>query len=146
MQRKPPPPPKGNKRAVGNHGGAPEIYTEEWIREEARRFLEWMQREGSIFFKSFAIERGYHPNRLQEFANRSPEFSGALELAKAWQEQKLVNLGLFNKTNSTITKFVLTNCHAWKEHAQISGDAANPLEFLLKQVDGETKELVDESD
>lgn len=118
----PPPAPFGNKRAVGNDGGRPAMYTDEWIKEEAERFREWMQRPESVFFKSFAIERGYHPVRLHEFADRSPEFSLALQIAKAWQEQKLVNFGLFNKTNSTITKFVLTNCHSWKEQSQEQTD------------------------
>lgn len=137
-----PPPPKGNKRALGNDGGRPEIYTEDWIRKEAALFREWMQRDDSIYFKSFAIERGYHPNRLQEFADKNPEFSGVLEIAKAWQEQKLVNLGLFNKINCGMTKFVLANHHSWVEKSQISGDAANPLAFLLGKIDGESKELI----
>ena len=144
VKNKPPTPPNGNKFALGNNGGAPEIYTQEWLREEASHFHQWMQKEDSIFFKSFAIERGYHPNRLQEFADKSPEFSGALKIAKAWQEQKLVNCGLFNKTNSGMTKFVLANCHSWTERAQVSGDATNPLSFLMSSVDGKSKNLIEE--
>lgn len=86
----PPPQPKGNKRALGNQGGAPLIYTEAWLQEEARLFYDWMKEEDSLYFKSFAIHRGYLPQRLSEFAEKSPEFSEALEFAKAWQEQKLV--------------------------------------------------------
>jgi len=41
-----------------------------------------------------------------------------------------------------MTKFVLSNCHSWKDQAQISGDAANPLAFLLQKVDGQSKDLV----
>jgi ABC-type glycerol-3-phosphate transport system substrate-binding protein len=141
-KNKPPVPPKGNKYALGNHGGAPAIYTQSWLKEEAARFLEWMDKPESIYFKSFAIERGYSPQRFMDFANRSPEFAEALKIAKEWQEQKLVCYGLFNKTNSAMTKFVLANCHSWKEQSQISGDAANPLEFLLKKVDGGSKELI----
>ena len=114
-------------------------YTDEWIREEAERFREWMRRDGSVYFKSFAIERGYCPQRLTEFAEKSAEFAEALSFAKHWQEQKLVILGLFNKINSVLTKFVLTNCHSWKEQTQVSGDAANPMAFLLEQVDGTSK-------
>jgi len=138
----PPPAPKGNKRALGNQGGAPPTYTEEWLREEARLFYSWMKEEDSLYFKSFAIYRGYSPQRLSEFAEKSPEFSEALEFAKAWQEQKLVNLGLWNKLNSSMTKFVLSNCHSWKEQAQVSGDAANPLAFLLRRIDGNSKDLI----
>lgn len=117
-QKKPPPPPKGNQYALGNCGGAPAIYTGEWLREEAERFREWMKQPDSLFLKSFAIERGYSPQRLSEFAEKSPEFAEALDFAKAWQEQRLVNLGLWNKINSGMTKFVLSNCHSWKEQPQ----------------------------
>jgi hypothetical protein len=138
----PPPAPKGNKRALGNHGGAPATYTEEWLKKEAQLFRKWMQQEDSIYFKSFAIERGYHPNRLQEFADKNPEFSGVYNLAKAWQEQKLVNYGLFNKTNSGMTKFVLANHHGYVEKTQVSGDSSSPVSFLLTSVDGKSKDLI----
>lgn len=92
---------------MGNQGGAPLTYTEAWLQEEARLFYDWMKEEDSLYFKSFAIHRGYSPQRLSEFAEKSPEFSEALEFAKAWQEQKLINLGLWNKLNSSMTKFVL---------------------------------------
>ena len=103
-KHKPPVPPKGNKYAVGNDGGAPEVYTQEWLAEEAKRFLAWMKEPKSIYFKSFAIERGYSPQRFVEFADKSSEFAEAYKLAKEWQEQKLVSFGLFNKTNATIDK------------------------------------------
>ena len=142
MKKNPPPPPKGNQRALGNKGGAPALYTLEWIEEEARLFQEWMGKEDSVFFKSFCVERGYHPNRLQEFADKSPVFSGVLEIAKVWQESKLVNYGLFNRTNAGMTKFVLANHHGYCEKAQIAGDSANPLQFLLEATDGSSKDLV----
>jgi hypothetical protein len=113
--KSPPPPPKGNQYALGNCGGAPAVYTEEWLREEALRFREWMKQPDSLFLKSFAIERGYSPQRLTEFAEKSPEFAEALAFAKSWQEAKLVTLGLWGRLNSSMTKFVLLNCHSWKE-------------------------------
>jgi hypothetical protein len=114
-KKKPPPPPKGNQYALGNCGGAPAVYTDEWLREEAQRFREWMKQPDSLFLKSFAIERGYSPQRLSEFAEKSPEFAEALVFAKGWQEAKLVTLGLWGRLNSAMTKFVLLNCHSWKE-------------------------------
>jgi hypothetical protein len=130
---------------LGNQGGAPLTYTEVWLQEEARLFYDWMKEEDSLYFKSFAIHRGYSPQRLSEFAEKSPEFSEALEFAKAWQEQKLINLGLWNKLNSSMTKFVLSNCHSWREQTQFSGDAVNPLAFLLRKIDGNSKELINGS-
>jgi len=144
MPKKPPPPPLGNQRALGNRGRAPDIYTPEWIEKEAKLFQEWMGKEDSVFFKSFCVERGYHPNRLQEFADKNPVFAGVLEIAKVWQESKLVNYGLFNRTNAGMTKFVLANHHGYAEKTQVAGDAANPLQFLLEKTDGSSKDLVDD--
>lgn len=134
--------PKGNRFAVGNQGGASQKYNDSWIEEEAKNFLEWMKLPQSIFFKSFAIERGYHPNRLQEFADKNQVFSGVYELAKAWQESRLVDFALFNKTNCGMTKFVLANHHGYSEKTQIGGDGASPLAFLLHKIDGASKELI----
>lgn len=138
--------PKGNQYAKGHGKGCPEKYSKDWIEQEAQHLKEWMQREDSIFIKSFAIERGYSPQRLTEFAEKNKVFSEVFKLTKHWQESKLINCGLFNKTNSGMTKFVLANHHGYTEKQQVSGDAANPLSFLLNKVDGTTKELVDDSD
>ena len=141
------PAPKGNRFAsVPENKGRPREYTDEFITNEAKAFYEWMEKPENIYFKSFAIERGYSPKYLIEFAKVNKEFSVCLAYAHDWQEQKLANYGLFNKTNSSITKFVLQNCHSWAEKSQISGDASNPLGFRLQNIDGKTKDLIDESD
>jgi len=132
----------GNKCSQGQGGGAPPIYTVEYIRNEARLFREWMERKDSLYFTSFAVERGYDRQRLTEFAEKYTEFSDALTYARTWQESKLVNCGLKNETNSSLTKFVLQNCHGWADRQQVSGDALNPIGFLLTKADGESQELV----
>lgn len=137
--------PKGNQNAIGNKGGAPEIYTEEWLNEEAKRLLEWFKEPRNIWLKGFALLRGYDPVRLDEFADKSIEFSEALQKAKKWQEYKLVDMGLFNETNSNITKFVLTNNHGWMDKQQLSGDANSPVGFLLAKIDGQSKDLVNDN-
>jgi hypothetical protein len=136
--------PKGNKFATGHGKGAPEKYTSSWIEQEAEAFLKWMELPESIFFKSFAISRGYHPNRLQEFASSNKVFSGVLEIAKAWQESKLVNYGLFNKTNCGMTKFVLANHHGYAEKNQVAVDKV-PLVEALANIDRVVDQLKRES-
>lgn len=135
--------PRGNQNAKGcTTSGAPQIYTDEYIKNEAKLFREWMQKPDSLYFGTFAVERGYCYQRLTEFANKSVEFSDTLEYAKHWQQCRLVNCGLKNETNSGLTKFVLQNCHGWAERQQISGDAVNPIGFLLTKADGASQELV----
>jgi hypothetical protein len=134
--------PVGNQNALGNSGGAPQIYTNEWISNEAKLFREWMQKPDSLYFSTFAVERGYDRQRLNEFADKSVEFSDALKFAKNWQESRLVNYGLKNETNPSITKFVLQNCHGWADKQQVSGDASCPLGFILQKADGDSKDLL----
>jgi len=128
------PAPKGNKFAVGHDKNGPDKYTDEWIEKEAQAFLDWMEKPGNLFIKSFAVERGYHPNRLQEFAEKNNVFSGVYLRAKAWQEGKLVKGGLLREYDSGMTKFVLVNHHGYKEKAEISGDSTNPLAVVLEQI------------
>ena len=80
------PAPKNHKPYPGcENGGRPEKYTRAFIEKEADAFLEWMKHPKSLYFKRFAIDRGYHPNRLAEFAEQNEKFSGVYEKAKMIQ-------------------------------------------------------------
>ena len=139
------PAPKGHKPYPGaESGGKPSLHTESFIAKEAEALIEWVKSPLNLYYKKFALERGYHPQRLSEFAKKSEKFAEALERAKGWQEIRLIEGGLSNVYNASITKFVLTNCHGWAERQQstISGDSSNPLSFVLNNIDGATKELV----
>lgn len=120
--------PKGNKNALGcTTSGQPQIYTDEWIQNEAKLFREWLQKPDSLYFSSFAIERGYCLQRLTEFADRSIEFSETLRFAKDWQQCRLINCGLKNETNPGITKFVLINNHGWADKSQVEQALAQQI-------------------
>lgn len=139
------PAPKKHKPYKGcETGGRPVKYTKEFIEKEADAFIVWMQVPLNFYFKEFATSRGYHPNRLQEFAEQNEKFSGAYKMAQALQEIKVVKGGMMNAYNSSITKFVLANCHGWSDKQQLSGDAANPLGLLLKEINGSSKELCED--
>jgi hypothetical protein len=139
------PAPRGHAPYAGSEtGGRPPKYTSEFIEKEADAFLEWMQKPDSIYYKNFCLERGYLPQRLSEFAEQNEKFAEVYARAKAWQEGKLVEGGLINVFNPGFTKFVMGNVCGWvdKQETKISGDAANPLQFLLEKADGTSKELV----
>jgi hypothetical protein len=128
--------PFGNQNAKGHGCGRPREWTDELIEAEAEAFYKWMEGKDNIYFKSFAIERGYLPSYLSELAERSIIFAECLKYAHEWQQQKLVNCGLFNKTNASITKFVLGNCHNWTESQQIVKETAKNSfqEYIDKEV------------
>ncbi len=135
--------PTGNQNAKGcSTSGQPQLYTDEWIQNEAKLFREWLQKPDALFFTTFATDRGYCIQRLTEFADRSVEFSEVLRYAKDTQHNRLVTSGLKNEINSQITKFVLANHHGYSDRQQVSGDSKNPIGFLLTKADGESQELV----
>ena len=143
------PAPKGHEPYNKNdEGGRPVKYTPEFIEAEAEAFEAWMNQPGSIYFKRFAVDRGYHSNRLVEFAEQNERFSVVYAKAKAWQECRLVEGGLTQEFNGTFCKFVMANVCGWtdKTETKLSGDAANPLAFVLQQVDGSSKDLIDGED
>ena len=126
--------PKGNTYGKGNHNsGLTKVYTDEWITEEAARFMDWLKKPDSFYFTSFAIEQGYHVQRLTEFAESNKAFAEALKYARGWQEQKLVKCGLMNQTNSSLTKFVLQNCHGWAERSTVTHKGKTLASELLDE-------------
>jgi hypothetical protein len=130
------PAPKANKYAVGNSGPPPSKYTLEFIEQEAKAFISWFSQPDNIYFKRFALERGYPPDMLAYFAERSEVFNRAYMFSKAWQECKIVESALFSKLNSNFAKFAMANLSGWSDKQQVSGDTNNPLTFLLQKADG----------
>ncbi len=136
--------PKGHKPYSGcERGGRPPRFN---IEEEAEAFEAWMQKEDSLWYKDFALERGYLPDQLSEWAKKNEKFARVYRKSQEWQQSKLVRGGLLGAFNAGFTKFVMGNTCGWADKQQISGDAANPLQFLLEKMDGTSKELVGEKD
>lgn len=139
------PAPRGHAPYPGcETGGRPIKYTKEFIENEATAFLEWMSRADSMWYKDFALERGYLPENLTAWAKINDKFSYVYKHSQAWQQSKLVKGGLGGSYNPSFTKFVMSNTCDWRERQEtkLSGDAINPLAFLLQQADGVTKDLV----
>lgn len=129
-------------------GGLPKTHTKEFIEKEAEAFDQWMKIPGSIYFKRFALDRGYSPQRLSEFAAQNERFAEVYKKAKEWQEIRLAEGGLTSEFNGSFCKFVMANICGWAERQEtkVSGDALNPLAFLMKESNQSTKELVNDSE
>lgn len=139
------PAPKGHKPYPGSEtGGRPKKYSTNEIEAFADEFSVWLKVPTNVWFKDFCLERDINPDFMAEWAEENKKFRGIYKLAKHRQESRLVNGGLSSQYNSTIVKLVLSNAHAWSDKQQISGDAVNPLAFLLQKVDGQSKELVND--
>lgn len=139
------PAPKGHKPYSGcETGGRPKKYTKEFIENQAEAFEAWMKEKNSLWYEDFAMERGFDPNLLSLWASENEKFSGVYKRAQFWQKSLLIRGGLLNKFNASITKLVLANTTGWSDRVEskLSGDAVNPLAFILQDVDGKSKELV----
>ena len=141
--------PKGHEPYPGcETGGRPKTYTQEFIDAEADALEKWMQQPDSIYFKRFAFSRGYSQQRLSEFAEISIKFAETWDRVREWQEIRLAEGGLTSEFNASFCKFVMGNACGWADRTEtkLSGDAVNPLAFVLKEIDGTTKELVNDED
>jgi hypothetical protein len=129
-------------------GGRPKEWTDSLIEEMADKFDTWMQRPDSIWYEDFCLEEGIDADLLSKWAKLNTKFSGVYRKSKMWQKSKLVKGGLLNLYNSSFTKFVMSNTCGWtdRQETKVSGDAANPLAFLMQKVDGSTKDLVNETE
>lgn len=143
------PAPKGHAPYNKNgEGGVKKIYTDEYLENEAVLFLDWMKKPDSLYFKKFAIERGYSPQRLNEFADSNEKFAEAFRFAKQWQEVRISEGAMRNELNASYSKFFMANVCDWheKQETRLSGDNSNPLAFILKECLPDTKDLVNDSD
>lgn len=141
------PAPKGHPPYAGcETGGRPKKWTPELIEAEADAFEEWMNLPTSIWYEDFALERGFASSNLIRWAKENEKFCAVYKKSQTWQKNKLIRGGLTGKYNAGFCKFVMSNTCGWFDRQQISGDSANPLQFLLEKTDGSSKELIDEQD
>jgi len=142
------PAPKGHPNYNTEGHGRPPKYSKEDIERYAEKFKAWLIDPSHVWFKDFALDHDFDPDYLSEWADENENFRGVYRQAKHRQISRLVNGGLLSAYNSAIVKLVLGNAHGWSERTEtkLSGDAVNPLAFVLKEIDGTTKELVNDED
>jgi len=142
------PAPSGHLPYEGcQNGGRPSKYTKEQIEKYADAFKEWLKDSKNVWFKDFALDNDLDPDLLSEWANENEKFSGVYKAAKHRQESRLVNGGLINTYNGSIVKLVLANAHKWsteKQETKVTGDSTSPLAFIFQEIDGTTKDLVND--
>ena len=128
---------------VPKKNGRPLEWTEERINIEADFLIDWINNEDSYFLTQFMNQRDLDPKLLATFSERSPKFHQAFEKAKRIQEERLVNLAVFKKGDPGFIKFILQNKAGWKEKQEVSGDAQNPLAFILEKIGKNSKEPIE---
>jgi hypothetical protein len=138
---------KGNQISVGNEGGAPTTYKEEYCQQ----MIDYFEREpqqtvykktyyadGTLkseepvvlpeqlpTFQGFAHEIGTTHKTLLDWANRHSEFSEAYARAKALQEKIWLDNGMGGLYNSQFAQFFGKNCLGYKDKTEIESTNIN---------------------
>jgi hypothetical protein len=97
-----------------------EKWTEDVALQLGRDLIDWQkEKDGNIFFEDFLIiQKDLYPQLISYLSEKFTSFSKLIERARKIQEIKLKRLGTADVLNATMTKFVLTNDHGWKDKTE----------------------------
>jgi hypothetical protein len=151
-----------------NKGGRPTTYKEEYI-QKVDEYLEICKDEYDAIVKQSNSEKGYemYDNKLKVdlptregfsifidtalstmdgWEKKHPEFSCALRKIEKEQKKRLINMGLSGEYNSTIAKLILSSNHGMTERTDhtTKDEKIEPVSVILKEIDGTTKDLINE--
>jgi hypothetical protein len=121
--------PSDGKQFSSEYQPNKEIWTESKGNEFFNELIDWLIEDDENVFLNDFLYFTYMPNHKEvsrtHFNNLPSQlkekFSSCRELygtALKMQETKLVKFGVFDRLNANMTKFVLTNCHGWKENKE----------------------------
>jgi hypothetical protein len=140
-------PPKGHPPYPGcETGGRPKIYTTEFIDKLADELDAWIQQGKFLWFERFAIQNNLNPEYMSDFARENDKFRQVYNKARAYQRVILFEGGLLKKFQYNAMQLILGNQYGIfeKKETHMSGNAS--LSFVLDDVDGETKNLIQDDD
>lgn len=116
--------PKGNQYAKGHGKGRPKEYRKSFIDDVYKYVDDCVKR--SIEHENHQIPTiegvaemlGFSRETVREWTKEDNDFSRAIEYCKAQQCKQLINNGLLNRYNPTITKLMLSSNHGYKERTE----------------------------
>lgn len=112
---------------------------EKWSEKRATdlgsELIDWLNAEDeNVFFQEFLIiNKKLYPDITRYLCNKYSSFYELIETAKKIQEIKLVKFGVFDKLNSTMTKFVLINHHEYTDkNTTVLEGGEKPIEISFE--------------
>lgn len=123
--------------------GRPIEWTPERIEIERLALEKWIKNPKNYYFMAFFNERRIAHETVERLAREDSAFCVTLKLARAMQEQRLVELAITKKGDGNFIKFVLQNKAGWKEKQELSGDGANPLAVIMARIADSAKDPLD---
>lgn len=123
--------------------GRPKTYDKEFVENKADELLKWAEEPNNIFPEKFIISCKINPKRMYEWIEWNERFREAYQIISKKQEFRLKEGALFKEMESGMAKFLLINNHGYAEKTEtkVSGDANNPLSFIIDNIQS-SKELV----
>lgn len=112
---------KGNIKPADGKQFSKEYQPEEkWTEKKALKvgneLLEWIKKDGNLFFEDFLyIQNDYYNELIAYLCKKFTSVLKLIERARKIQEIKLKKEGTLGNLNATMTKFVLINNHDWKD-------------------------------
>jgi len=146
--------PKGNKNAVGNHGGQPTKYRPEYCQAIIDYFTVQPQQtvykrtyyaDGTLksedpvvlpeqlpTFEKFADSIGVHKDTMYQWGKDYIEFSDSLSRAKQLQEYIWLVNGMSNLYNAQFAQFFGKNCLGYKDKTEVDANLSGGLSIKLE--------------
>lgn len=138
--------PKGHPAYNKNgEGGAPKIYTNEFIDKEADKLKQWIEEDKqNIFIEDYCFFRGYHDSRIPEFVKVNKRFSDVYDILKMKQRISLFKGGLNRKFAHPMCALILSNYHNIhaKTETTVTNNNQDSLSSIIDDIDGNTKDLI----
>lgn len=127
----------------GINGKTFQKWTEEVVHQKLDELEEWLTKPNeikndkgevievkpneNIFFMDFLITKGLYIDWVSYVSGKFASASERINYFKAIQEQKLVSLGVYGKTNPTMTKFVLSANYGYTEKTENKNTNENTI-------------------
>ena len=128
-------------------GGRPKEYTPDVVEDLAMHLEEWIEDKDNLFIQKFAYEMKFNHRKVSEFKESNTRFREACERLDAKQQYMIFEGGLKRKYAHPMCALILSNNHGihLKTEQKLTGSATDPLAFCIENIDGNTKDLVNDT-
>ena len=121
----------------GINGKTFEKWTEEAVHQMLDELESWLvdpivdgdkvKENTNIFFMDFLITKRLYRDWIAYVCGKFTSVSERIDYFKTIQEQKLVSLGVYGKTNPAMTKFVLSANYGYAEKTESKNTNENTI-------------------
>lgn len=120
-------------------GGRPSEYEATKVAKAVEKYISMCKEQFYLpTVEGLAVELGVGRKTLYNWAKEHPEFLHTLDVLLTLQGSMLIQNGLKNEYNPTITKLMLSSNHDYKERSDVTSDD-KPVPPLLVRFLGDVQ-------